>query len=302
MAVAQAGIFDSDGSTHHYYLEFALTSGVDIRILKQQLATIAFPEHAHQVMAFGPNCWHRLQPDIPLADLNDFETINGMNGHVCPSTQQDIFFWLHCPTEEGTSYNFDQVLKITEALEGLATLSLEIQAFKYHDSRDLTGFIDGSANPKDEHKYLESLIADGQVGEKGSYLLTQKWVHNLKEFNHLPRPEQEKVIGRTKPDSIEFEGEAMPNNSHVSRTDAKLDGKAAKVYRRSNPFGNSQEKGLYFVSFANQQARHQIQLDRMFGVVGDGIYDRLLDFSQAKSSSYWFAPSQTALDELFTLN
>ena len=91
----------------------------------------------------------------------------------------------------------------------------------------------------------------------------------------------------------------MPKNSHVSRTDAKLDGKVAKVYRRSTPFGTSQENGLYFVSFSNQQARHQIQLDRVFGVDGNGIYDRLLDFSQAKSGFYWFAPSQTSLDDLF---
>ncbi len=298
MAVAQAGIFNSDASVHHYYLEFTVHVGVEAKALKQQLATIAKPEHGELVVAFGPNCWQRLQPDVVIKDFNHFVEINGLQGHHCPSTQQDLFFWLHCPTERGHSYNFDHALKIIAALEGTAELTLEIQGVKYHDSRDLTGFVDGSANPKDEHKYLESLIADGAVGEKGSYLLTQKWVHDLHAFNQLKQQQQEQVIGRTKPDSIELEGEAMPNNSHVSRTDAKLNGKAAKVYRRSTPFGNSQEKGLYFVSFANEQARHQIQLDRMFGVTGDGIYDRLLDFSQAQTSSYWFAPSQTALDTL----
>jgi putative iron-dependent peroxidase len=300
MAVAQTGIFNSDISTHHYYLEFSLNADVDISEVKRQLAIIATPDEGHLVMAFGPSCWQRLQPQTNIEGLCSFKAINGLEGHNCPTTQQDLFFWLHCPTELGHSYNLDHVFNITTALEELTTLTLEIQGVKYHDSRDLTGFIDGSANPKDEHKYLESLIPDGQEGEKGSYLLTQKWVLNLKEFNQLPQQKQEQVIGRTKPDSIELEGEAMPKNSHVSRTDAKLDGKAAKVYRRSTPFGTSQENGLYFVSFSNQQARHQIQLDRMFGVVGDGIYDRLLDFSQAKSSSYWFAPSQTSLDDLFT--
>jgi putative iron-dependent peroxidase len=300
MAFAQAGIFNSDASTHHYYLEFTLQPDIDINQLKKQLATIVNPEHGALVMAFGPSCWQRLQPAISLNELKDFQPIEGLQGHTCPSTQHDLLFWLHCPTERGHSYNFDQALAIIAALEGLASLSLEIQGVKYHDNRDLTGFIDGTANPKDEHKYLESLIADGQTGEKGSFVLTQKWVHNLEAFKQLPQQEQEQVIGRTKPDSIELEGDDMPKNSHVSRTDAKLNGKAAKVYRRSTPFGNTQEKGLYFVSFANQQARHQIQLDRMFGVVGDGIYDHLLDFSQAKSSSYWFAPSQTALDDLFS--
>jgi len=298
MAVAQAGIFNSDASTHHYYLEFKLHADADMATLKQQLATIAKPKEGSLVMAFGPSCWHHLQSAIVLNDLSSFKAIRGINGHQCPSTQADLLFWLHCPTEQGHSHNFDHALAIIAALEGIATLSLEIQGVKYHNNRDLTGFEDGTANPKDEHKYLESLIPDGEVGEKGSYVLTQKWVHNLSAFNQMPIQAQEQVIGRTKPDSIELEGDAMPNNSHVSRTDAKLDGKAAKVYRRSTPFGNSQEKGLYFVSFANDQARHQIQLDRMFGVTDDGISDRLLDFSQAKSSSYWFAPSQTALDAL----
>jgi putative iron-dependent peroxidase len=299
MAVAQTGIFNSDISTHHYYLEFSLNADVDISVLKRQLAIIAEPEQGHLVMAFGPSCWQHLQPQMNIEGLSNSKVINGLAGHNCPATQQDLFFWLHCPTEMGHSYNLDHVFKITAALDEVASLTLEIQGVKYYDSRDLTGFVDGSANPKDEHKYLESLIPDGQEGEKGSYLLTQKWVHNLKNFNHLSQQQQEQVIGRTKADSIELQGDAMPKNSHVSRTDAKLGGKAAKVYRRSTPFGTSQHNGLYFVSFSKQQARHQIQLDRMFGVAGDGIYDRLLDFSQAKSSSYWFAPSQTSLDDMF---
>jgi putative iron-dependent peroxidase len=298
MAISQAGIFNSDASTHHHYLEFTVKDGVEAAVLKKQLGLVRKLEHGQLVMAFGPNCWQAMQPNTPMNDLTNFESIEGLKGHRCTSTQQDLLFWLHCPTERGHSYNFDNALNIIASLEGIADLTLEIQGVKYHDSRDLTGFIDGTANPKDEHQYLESLIPDGAVGEKGSYVLTQKWVHNLNAFNTLPQHKQEQVIGRTKPDSIELEGDAMPNNSHVSRTDATLDGKAAKVYRRSTPFGNSQEKGLYFVSFANQQARHQIQLDRMFGVTGDGIYDRLLDFSNAKTSSYWFAPSQTALDAL----
>jgi len=295
MATEQAGIFNSDASVHHYYLEFTLKANVTVDAVKKQLALIAKPVHSQLVIAFGPNCWQWLQPNMPINGLSNFETMDGLQGHTCPSTQQDLFFWIHCPTERGHSYNFDHALKIIAVLDDVADLTLEIQGVKYHDSRDLTGFVDGSANPKGEHRHLESLIADGKTGEKGSYLLTQKWVHNLKGFNQLPQLQQEKVIGRTKPDSIELEGDAMPNNSHVSRTDAKLDGKAAKVYRRSTPFGNSQEHGLYFVSFANQQARHQIQLDRMFGLIGDGVYDRLLDFSQAKTSSYWFTPSQTVL-------
>lgn len=85
-----------------------------------------------------------------------------MQGHNYPTTEQGLFFWLHCPTERGHSYDLDHVFNIIAALEELATLMIETQGVKYHNSLDLTGFIDGSANPNGEHKYLESLIPDGQ--------------------------------------------------------------------------------------------------------------------------------------------
>ena len=131
------------------------------------------------------------------------------------------------------------------------------------------------------------------------FVLTQKWVHDLAEFHALPEQAQEKIIGRTKPDSIEFEGDDMPENSHVSRTDVKVDNVAMKLYRRSVPFGNSSEKGLYFLGFACEQNRFQVQLERMFGLSDDGIYDKLVDYSKAVNSAYWFAPSQKQLEVLF---
>ena len=103
-----------------------------------------------------------------IEGLCSFRAINGLEGHNGRATLKDFFFWLHCPTELSHSFNLGHIFKITIALENLTSLTPVIQGVKYHDSRDLTGFVDGSVNPKDEHKYLESLIPEGQEAEKGS--------------------------------------------------------------------------------------------------------------------------------------
>ncbi len=106
------------------------------------------------------------------------------------------------------------------------------------------------------------------------------------------------MIGRTKADSIELEGAAMPADSQVSRTDVKLDGVAQKIYRRSTSFGGVAENGLYFLAVARELSRFDVQLRRMFGASEDGLCDRLTGFSRPTTGSYWFAPSEDALMRL----
>lgn len=110
----------------------------------------------------------------------------------------------------------------------VAELKLDLAGFQYLDSRDLIGFIDGTANPKGEKARSAALIPEDQPGAGGSFVLSQQWVHNLAAFNKLSQTEQEQVVGRTKPDSVELEGAAMPPTSHVSRTDFKENGKASR--------------------------------------------------------------------------
>ena len=109
-------------------------------------------------------------------------------------------------------------------------------------------------------------------------------------------------MGRTKPDSIELEGEAMPPTSHVSRTDYKENGKAMKIVRRSAPYGTVGEHGLYFLAFACELRRFQVLLERMFGASGDGVSDQLIRYSKPVTSSYWFAPSRGALMQACSLH
>ncbi len=223
-----------------------------------------------------------------------FQPLTGPK-HQAPATQHDVLVWLQGPARDLV---MDGVLAIDAILSTIATRVLDLPGFVYHDSRDLTGFIDGTANPKEDARLEAALVAEGKAGAGGAFVLGQKWVHDLEAFNALAVADQERVFGRTKPDSVELEGDAMPPWSHVSRTDLKIDGVGQKMYRRSAPFGTAEEHGLYFLGFTCDIDRFDNVLASMFGLSGDGEYDHLTDFSTAKTGSYWFAPSATALDTL----
>lgn len=296
MTRPQPGIFE-ENSHKFYYLEYKIDFSIPAATLRNALEEALSEESdgVHVVVAFGKKAWNHLQGDWEPTDLVDFEALEGVKGTGIPSTQRDVLFWVH---GENHDLNFERVLKIQRAMDEVAQVELDLAGFTYRDSRDLIGFVDGSANPKDEDRQLAALIPNGQVGAGGSYVLSQKWVHDLESFHKLSQTQQEQVVGRTKPDSIELEGDAMPADSHVSRTDVKIDGKAMKIYRRSAPYGTAAEHGLYFLSFACEIKRFSVQLERMFGQAEDGLHDRIIDYSRPITSSYWFAPSSEDLESL----
>lgn len=297
MTEPQVGIFAED-SPHHYFFEYKCRreEGSDAiapalsEILRIETAASAADQQI--VVGFGTSLWAQLAPSSTPQGLRDFAPIEGVRN--APATQADLWIWLQAPTHDR---NFDRALQIHRRLQASCALELELMGFIRNESRDLTGFVDGSANPRGKDAKAAALIDEGNAGAGGSFALTQRWVHDLQAFDQLPVPEQEAVIGRTKADSIELEGEAMPSSSHVSRTDAKVDGVAQKIYRRSTPYGSVQEHGLYFVAFACEISRFQVQLERMFGLSEEGQHDRLIEFSTALTGSYWFVPARDALLE-----
>lgn len=294
MATSQAGIFD-ENSTQFYYLEYRLETADREAVAAALTQALSKEERLlHVVVAFGPSAWQLLQPSWMPQSFTGFERINGINGFSIPSTQRDLFFWIH---GGDLSTVFDQALHIERCLKPVAALELDERGFIYHNSKDLIGFVDGTANPKEEKRQEAALIPEGEKGAGGSIVLSQKWVHDLDAWNTLSVEMQEKVVGRTKLKDEELEGEAMPPDSHVSRTDLKVDGVAMKIYRRSTPFGTVGEKGLYFLSFACDTLRYSSQLESMFGLSGDNRFDQLIRFSRPVTSSYWFAPSQEDLQE-----
>ena len=232
-----------------------------------------------------------MSPNAPGA-LRDFEAIDGGADLKSPATQYDLLLWFHAADYEDV---LDAALSAQRVLDGTARLKLGFPGLVYRDSRDLTGFVDGSANPKEDVHCKAALMPAGEASAGSAFLMIQKWVHDLPKFEAVSVPDQDRIIGRTKPDSIELEGDAKPPDSHVSRTDVKLDGTAMKIYRRSATFGGECEKGLYFIAFSCDPMRFDVLLQRMFGRRKNEFHDRPVHYSSPVSSSYWFAPSQEDL-------
>jgi len=295
--MSQNAIF-MEGSTSAIFLEYKLNRNTDLAKFKKALIKV-YEKKSDQLlvmMSFSIKGYENLGAQVPLG-LVGFEELKGINNLSMPSSQSDVFIWAHS-FSKSVIYDFQTCTKAL--LKPYLTLDLEQEGFRYHDSRDLTGFVDGSANPKGNKRMQEVLIPKGEKHENGSFIITQKWTHNLPAFHGNKVEEQEKIIGRTKEDSIELEGEAMPKNSHVSSVDLKVDGEAMKIYRRSFPFANTTEKGLFFLGFAKSIQRFDVQLKSMLGLSEDGISDRIMDFSIPETGSYYFAPSVSELMEILS--
>ncbi len=291
---AQPGIL-LEQSPYHYHVEYSFDDYTDLDDLKQiirveqESATL----RSRQVLfGFSDKLWNALSStDIP----SSFQTFHEICGQLAsaPATQGDLWIWIH-----GDSHpmNIDTALSLNRTLRQLgAHCNLDVFGYVRHENRDYTGFVDGTENPEGEEAIDAACIPDS---DGSSFALTQKWVHDLSKFNALKVHTQEQVIGRTKQDSIELQGDAMPANSHVSRTDVVVENIKQKIVRRSVPHGDIGHRGLHFVAFACELSRIQVQLERMFGVSDDGIWDRLIEYSTAVSGSYWYVPTVESLHDL----
>ncbi|MFP6639386.1 MAG: Dyp-type peroxidase [Myxococcota bacterium] len=298
MTAPQSGIF-AEGTAHHYFLEWQLHPGVEDEAIRQQVSAALEAEDPqadrsgqHLVVAFGDSVWKRLTPGPAPEKLRPFANILGMDDTEAPDTQNDVLFWIHGPKIDE---NLARAVQIAQAMSRIADAALDLPAFVFRDSRDLTGFIDGSANPQGDARQAAALIPEGEAGAGGTYVMTQRWIHDLRAWNRLSDSEQEAVIGRTKPDSVEFESHRMPADAHVARSDVSEDGTPLKIYRRSVPYGTASEHGLLFLCFACDLHRIEVILHRMLGTSGDGVRDRITDFTRPATGSFWFAPSEAEL-------
>jgi putative iron-dependent peroxidase len=293
MARPQPGIF-AQGTRSHYHLEFDLRPGATDDAIVEALHGLREPPvtagGSNIVGGFGAELWRRLHPDDAPAELAPFAAIEG-DGRGAPATQHDLWVWTH---GTGEDVELDVARAVAASLAPVATLAAEQPCFVYRDSRDLTGFIDGTENPPVEEAFEVALVPDGERGAGGAFVLAQKWVHDLDRFHAQKREEQEDTIGRTKPDSVELDDK--PPTAHIARVVIEEDGEELELYRRSTPYGRVGELGLYFLAFSADPSRFTKMLHRMFGVSGDGLHDHLTDFTRPVSGSFYFAPSLDALD------
>ena len=293
MAVPQPGIF-AQGTRSHYHLEFDLKAGVTDAQIRTALKGLREPPvtagGSNIVLGFGATLWRWLEPDAAPEALQPFEPIEG-DGRRAPATQHDIWVWTH---GTGEDIELDVARSVTIALAPVADLAAEQPCFVYLDSRDLTGFIDGTENPPVEAAHDVAIVPDLQKGAGGSFVLTQKWVHDLGKFHAQSQDQQEGTIGRTKPDSVELE--TKPATAHIARVVIEEDGEELEIYRRSVPYGRVGELGLYFLAFSADPSRFTKMMSRMFGLSGDGLHDHLTDFTRPVSGAFYFAPSLDDLD------
>lgn len=298
MITPQNGIF-AQGTHAHYFLEFDLRPGIPGWHALASFSKLRAPDVSaggvNFVLAFGPAFWLSICANQIPAGLAPFTDIQSADGTYVPARQHDAWIWINGSAPDVT---FDRARAAWLTVRGVATLATEQQAFVYHDSRDLTGFIDGTMNPKPLDAPNVALIPEGLPGEGGSHVLTMRWIHDLDAFNNLPIAEQERVIGRKKPDSLNLTEEERHPTGHITRVRVKEGDEELEIYRRSVPYGTIAEHGLYFVAFSADRTRYDKMLARIFGCTEDGLHDRITEFSHPVSGAYYFAPSLTTLREL----
>jgi len=299
VTVPQFGIF-AQGTIAHAFLEWDLRPDIDLNEAARVLGRLRGPTVSaggvNLVLAFSSELWRALAPEQVPEGLGPFQRIGTLGGHHAPATQHDLWLWINGSSSDVV---FEHTRAAAQAIHEVAELASEQAAFVHRDSQDLTGFLDGTANPTLVEAPAAALVPDGQPGAGGSHVLAMRWVHNLEAFESLPVSEQERVIGRTKASSIELEGDAKPPTAHISRVEIEdAAGNELPIYRRSVPYGTVAEHGLYFVAFSADRSRFDIMLARMFGTDGDGRHDRLTDFSRPVTGAYYYAPPLNLLAEL----
>ncbi len=293
MYTPQAGIF-ALGTSSHAYLEFDILDAKKCKEFASTICAIREPRTTtggvNFVIGFRPELWRNIATKDAPPDVQGFNNkIQGTEGFVMPATQHDALVWL-----SGSAYDvvFDMARSVIHDLAGQASLGEDTSSWPYRHDRDLTGFVDGTENPTLLDAPGDALLPEGVPGAAGSVLLLQKWKHKTAEWEALPIDQQERIMGRTKLDSIELENK--PSDSHVARTDQDEFG---NIFRRNMPYGNVEDHGTVFVGFSADQKRLSRMLDSMAGLI-TGTRDALTRFTEPLTGSYYFVPSVESLRRL----
>ena len=247
------------------------------------------------VMGFGSQAWDRLFDGPRPKELHPFREIRGV--HHAVATPGDILF--HIRATKRMDLCFELARQIMLRLDGAVTAVDEVHGFNYFDDRDLIGFVDGTENPAGPDAIRAALIGDEDPAfAGGSYVIVQKYLHDLSGWNRLPVEEQENIIGRAKLSDIEQEDAVKKPYAHNVLTSITEDGEEVDILRDNMPFGavGKGEFGTYFIGYSRTPRRIERMLENMFVGSPPGNYDRLLDFSRAVTGSLFFVPTATFLD------
>lgn len=249
------------------------------------------------VVAIGAAYWDEFYPAARPALLTPFPAMHS-DDRVAPTNSYDIYVEIR---SDRADVNHIVSTKVCQLLGDSVELIEQVQAFRFLDGRDLTGFVDGTENPQGLHRREVALVkdADDEQFAAGSYLHTQRYQHNLKLWESLAEHEQEDVYGRTKLDNVEYDGADKALTAHTKRTNLKDEqGKSIEIVRQSMPYGDMKRKGLFFVSYCHSPKPFELMLKSMIHGDEHGHSDHLLKFTQAETGSAFFAPSLSFLSRL----
>lgn len=266
----------------------ALTRSVGFRVQAAGLVLVT---------GIGAAAWDRLFDGPRPAHLHEFVEQRGER-HVAPATPGDLLFHLRAERADAC---FELAALIGERLAGAATVVDEVHGFKYFDDRDLLGFVDGSENPRGAAAERAVTVgAEDPAFAGSSYVIVQKYLHDLAAWNALTVEEQERAVGRHKLSNVEIPDDDKASNSHVAlNTITDADGTERKIVRDNMPFGRvgEGEFGTYFIGFAADPTLIEQMLHHMFIGKPAGNHDRLLDVSTAVTGSLFFVPTADFLDD-----
>ena len=249
------------------------------------------------VVGFGSDAWDKLFGSPRPAELHPFQEIRSGGRHAV-STPGDILFHIRAKRMD---LCFELATQIMDSIGDAVSVADEVQGFRYFEDRDIMGFVDGTENPRGDAA-REAAIVGGEdpTFAGGSYVIVQKYLHNMKAWNALSTEAQEHIIGRKKLSDIELDDAEKPASAHSALTVIEENGKEVKILRDNMPFGRPGygEFGTYFIGYCRTPRITETMLQNMFVGRPPGNYDRLLDFSTAVTGSLFFVPSATFLDNI----
>lgn len=265
-----------------------LIRAVDFRDVEAGLTCVA---------GFGSNAWDTLFGAPRPAELHSFREIRSGGRHAV-STPGDVLFHIRAKRMD---LCFELATQIMESIGDVVSVADEVHGFRYFDDRDVLGFVDGTENPRGDTARAAAIVGDEDSPfAGGSYVIVQKYLHDLKAWNALPVEMQERIIGRRKLSDVELSDADKPAYAHNALTNLEENGRQLQILRDNMPFGRPGhgEFGTFFIGYSRTPRTTETMLENMFIGRPPGNYDRLLDFSHPVTGSLFFVPTGTFLDNV----
>ena len=262
----------------------------------QLQAQASFPQASlHVTFAISSSFWDLLKLNTKPAELIPFQEISNAVVSM-PATNADVL--LHIRSDQH-DVNYHIALDLYQQFKPALKLNEMIHGFRYLDSRDLTGFVDGTENPEGDNREAVALVANNSEFNGGSYVHLQKYQHNLESWEKMALKQQENSYGRTKADNIEYSSADKLPSAHTKRASAKnKEGESLEILRHSLPFGDLQNSGLLFASFGSSPENFNLMLQSMCSIDDAGSVDKILHVTSAVTGDAFFAPGLNWFESL----